>query len=238
MPATVASHISGNALLVPVDSGSRAHVAARRRRRPHGAVAAEEHDHARAPPAHGGDERAGVRGRAGERVELHELDRRPPRRARPSPVAGPHDATGHAHGVGGHEHGLDPGRARRRDEAQHHVGLLGVGEHRGLRDEPADVAPGHRVGHDAQGRAGHHGERPRGQPVLRHVHEAHPRGRPTGHTVAGGLHAGRRPPGKDSPWRDHLGAVTRARTPGAVEPRTKVLAARSGSTTSMCGASR
>ena len=64
--------------------------------------------------------------------------------------------------VGGHEHPLDPGGARSGEQPQHHVGLLGVGEHRGLRDEPADVAAGHGVGDDADRRARDHRQlRPR-----------------------------------------------------------------------------
>jgi hypothetical protein len=124
-------------LFVPVDSGSSAASAL--------ASAAAHRAH------HG----AGVVGGAGDRAELDELQHRPAP-GDPAPLLqGAQHARRHAHRVRRDEHPLDPGRAGRRDQPEHHVRLLGVREHGRLRDQPADVAPGHRVRDHAQQRARH-----------------------------------------------------------------------------------
>jgi hypothetical protein len=67
------------------------------------------------------------------------------------PLTVPFDGTEHRRGnaaeVGAEQHALHADRAERGEHALDHVGLLGRREHRGLRDQAADVATGERVGH-------------------------------------------------------------------------------------------
>ena len=140
--------------------GQARDVPAGRRGRTDGAVATKRDDHAGAAGAHRPDERPGVVGGAGERVQLDELEVGQTARARPALRQCPHDAACDAHAVGGDQGPLDPGGPRGGEQPHHHVGLLGVGEHRGLRDEAADVAARHRVGDDPDGRARYHRKLP------------------------------------------------------------------------------
>ena len=202
--------------------GQQRDVPAGRRGRADGAVAAERDDHAGAAGAHRPDERPGVVGGAGERVQLDELEVRQAARARPALRQRPHDAACDAHAVGGEQGPLDPGGPRGGEQPHHHVGLLGVGEHRGLRDEAPDVAARHRVGDDPDRRARYHRE----LHARDRAHRRSPsRGGARGEGCSGVADcAGQRP--------------ASARTAGADDAATNGLVARSGSTTSTSGASR
>jgi len=201
--------------------GQQRDVPAGRRGRADGTVATERDDHAGAAAAHRRDERPGVVGGAGERVQLDELEVRQPPRAGPALRQCPHDAACDTHAVGGDEGPLDPGGPRGGEQPHHHVGLLGVREHRGLRDEAPDVAARHRVGDDPDRRARYHRE----LPARDRAHRRSPsRGGACGEGCSGVAVPSQRP--------------ASARTAGADDAATSELVARSGSTTSTSGASR
>jgi hypothetical protein len=119
-----------------------------------GAVSTEHDDHCGATRPHGPDQCPRVVGGAGQRAQLDELGRGEAARARAAPRQAPGDATRDPHAVGGHERPLDACGPGGGEQPEHHIRLLGVREDRGLRDETADVAAGHRVRDDPDRRPG------------------------------------------------------------------------------------
>jgi hypothetical protein len=87
-----------------------------------------------------------------DRLAVEELDLGPAGVLMAPPLDGPEHRGGDAAEVGAEQHPVHADRAERGEHALDHVGLLGRREHRGLRDQAADVATGERVRHHAHDR--------------------------------------------------------------------------------------
>jgi hypothetical protein len=133
------------------------HVADRRGGHPGGAVAAKAHDHPRARDDHTPHRVHGVLRGLPDRLAVEKLDLGPPDRRR-LPGAPPDRAQhrrGDAAEIGAEQDAMHPDRPERGQHPLDHVGLLGRGEHRGLRDQAPDIATGQRVRHHADDRITH-----------------------------------------------------------------------------------
>jgi hypothetical protein len=146
-PAMVASRTAGEHVVGACRQGQHRHVACGGRGHPGGAVAAEADDHPGALGHHPPDGIHGVLRGLPDRLTVEEFDLGPADVLVAMPLDDPEHRGGDAAEIGAEQHAVHADGAERGEHALDHVGLLGRREHRGLRDQAADVATGERVRH-------------------------------------------------------------------------------------------